>query len=129
MGISQRIGALGEELVVRFLVKRGYEIVDRNFRRPWGEIDIIARKRDRIHFVEVKAVSAGGMSRESDMDSFRPEDNVHPQKIKRLSRIIQTYLSGSRVSSETLWQFDVATVQIDMDKKKARVNFIEDIIL
>lgn len=129
MGTSQKIGAFGEELVTGFLVKRGYEIVARNFRRPWGEIDVIAKKRNRIHFVEVKSVSSTGVTQETSKDSFRPEDNVHPQKIKRLRRIIQTYLSGGRVSSETSWQFDVATVRIDMESKKAKINLMEDIIL
>lgn len=129
MGKSQKIGALGEELVTMFLVKKGYEVIDRNFRRPWGEIDIIVKKSDKIHFVEVKSVSSEIVIQETYIDSFRPEDNVHPQKIKRLSRVIQTYLSSGRVSSETLWQFDVATVRIDMERKKAKINFIEDLIL
>lgn len=129
MWTSQKIGVLGEELVTRFLVKKGYEVVERNFRRPWGEIDVIVKKRNRIHFVEVKSVSSTRATQETYKDSFRPEDNVHPQKIKRLRRIIQTYLSGGRVSSETTWQFDVATVRINLESKKAKINLIEDLIL
>ena len=57
MGVTQKVGSLGEELVVRFLVRKGYKILDRNFRRPWGELDIVATRKERIHFVEVKSVS------------------------------------------------------------------------
>ena len=57
MGVTQKVGALGEELVVQFLVKRGYKILDRNYRRPWGELDVVAERKGKIHFVEVKALS------------------------------------------------------------------------
>lgn len=150
MGITQKVGALGEELVVKFLVKKGYTILDRNFRRPWGELDVVAKRKGKIHFVEVKSVSASNVDvsnetishetspREKALayirlkrpkDRYRPEDNVHANKIKRLSRIIQTYLNGKHVSDETTWQFDVATVYIDERNKKAKINLLENIIL
>lgn len=128
----QKIGPLGEELVARFLVKRGYKIIGRNFRRPWGELDVIAEKKGKIHFVEVKTVSCesadGHVTHETSKDRYRAEDNVHPQKIKRLSRIIQTYLSAY-VSDETPWQFDVATVLLDQTDKRAKIELLEDIVL
>ncbi len=150
MGITQKVGSLGEELAVRFLVKRGYNILDRNYRRPWGELDIVAEKEGKIHFVEVKSVSArkGDVSDETisrktspreqslayirlkrPKDRYRPEDNLHSSKLKRLRRIIQTYLTSKHVSDETNWQFDVATVYIDDSEKRAKINFIEDLVL
>ncbi|HBV01277.1 MAG TPA: hypothetical protein DEF00_02685 [Candidatus Taylorbacteria bacterium] len=150
MGVTQKVGSLGEELVVRFLVRKGYKILDRNFRRPWGELDIVATRKERIHFVEVKSVSdmKGDVSdetisretsprekalsyirRKRPKDRYRPENNVHANKIKRLSRIIQTYLSGKHVSDETTWQFDVATVYVNEGQKKAKINLMEEIIL
>ena len=148
MGRTQKVGSLGEELVVKFLMKRGYKILDRNYRRPWGELDVVAEKKGKIHFVEVKALS--GSVRESEVthetlserekmleyikfappkDWFRPEDHMNANKMKRLSRIIQTYLMGKHVSDETDWQFDVATVLIDGETKRAKINFIEGLIL
>ncbi len=125
-------GALGEELAVMFLMKRSYKILDRNFWRPWGELDVIAEKNGKIHFVEVKTVSCESMedrvTHETIKDTYRPEDNVHPQKIKRLSRIIQTYLSA-HVSDETLWQFDVITVLLDRGGKKAKIQLLDDLVL
>ncbi|MEK7647242.1 MAG: YraN family protein, partial [Patescibacteria group bacterium] len=47
------IGALGENVAAKYLIKNGYAVMDRNFRRPWGEIDIIAQKSGIIHFIEV----------------------------------------------------------------------------
>lgn len=149
MSDRKKIGPLGEELVVKFLVKQGYEILDRNYRRPWGELDIVARKKNKIHFVEVKALSSSvienGVTHETSpelgdgaralayihsgirKDRFRPEDNMSKGKMLRLSRIIQTYLMGKHVSDETHWQFDVATVLINTGTKKAKIKFLDDL--
>lgn len=135
MRARQKIGVLGEELVALFLVKRGHKILDRNFRRPWGELDVVSKQHGVIHFVEVKSVSYDLVTYEtrhgtqSHKDRYRPEDNVHSNKIKRLSRIIQTYLNGKHVSPETSWQFDVATVLLDETSKKAKINLLENVIL
>ena len=50
----RHLGEFGEERAVRFLRRKGYRIVERNYRCRQGEIDIIARKRDILAFVEVK---------------------------------------------------------------------------
>lgn len=109
-------------------MKRGFEIVERNYLRKWGEIDIIAQKGHKLHFIEVKTVSHPHVPHETgDLDQYRPEDNIHPWKLRRLSRVIQTYLLG--VSCETDWQFDVITVYLNHRTRLARVEYLEDIIL
>jgi len=126
---KRKIGDVGENVACRFLMKRGFGIVERNYLRKWGEIDIISRKGHKLHFVEVKTVSKPPhVSCETGMlDQHRPEDNIHPWKLKRLSRVIQTYLMG--VSCETDWQFDVVTVYLNHRTRLARVEYLEDIIL
>jgi len=52
---AKDIGNLGEERAVKFLLEKGYEIVERNFLKPFGEIDIIAKDKDFLVFIEVKA--------------------------------------------------------------------------
>lgn len=128
---KQIVGELGESIAVKFLEKKGFVTVERNYRRKFGEIDIVTKKKGVIHFVEVKTVSCenlnevgGGVS-----DSFRPEDNVHPQKLRRLSRAIRVYLSDSGMGEESGWQFDVVTVLLDEKSKIAKVKLIEDVIL
>jgi len=122
---KQKIGQIGENVACEFLVKQGYEILDRNYRKKWGEIDIVAKKDSVIHFVEVKAVS-GNVPRETD---YQPEENVHSWKIKRLGRAIQTYLLEKKVSHETEWQLDVIAVFLDFSVRKARIRITENIIL
>ena len=138
---KRKIGDLGENIACNFLVKRGFEIVEQNYNKKWGEIDIIARKKEKLHFIEVKSVTRENIKNVSpETDSYRPEDNLHSRKLKRLSSVIQTYLLGynSRKgacpaklqrSGEADWQFDVAIVYLDMKSRLAKVNYLEDIIL
>ncbi len=128
---KRELGNLGEDLACKYLLKHGFQIVERNYWRKWGEIDIVAKKGQNLHFIEVKSVSReinDMISRETN-DKYRPEDNMHPWKLKRLSRVIQTYLLGKNVSGETDWQFDVITVYIDKKRRISRVFMLENVIL
>ncbi len=129
--ISSKTGILGENIAKTFLMKQGFKILDRNYLRKWGEIDIVAKKGKTLRFVEVKAVSCemveDFVSRETKMDEFRPEENVHKEKLKRLARAIQTYLLDHNVSPETPYQIDVIAVWIDESSKKARVELLENV--
>jgi len=129
------IGQTGEKTACAFLMKRGYVISNRNYRKKWGEIDIIATFKGKLHFVEVKTVSreitsikALRVPHETINDYFRPEENVHPQKIARLHRTIESYLIEKRLK-DIVWQLDVIAVYLDMKSKKARVCMTENIVL
>lgn len=127
--VRRKLGDVGENIASMFLTKHGYRILGRNYLRKWGEIDIIASKDNLLHFVEVKSVSR----RTSEWvthgtSAYRPEENVHPQKLKRLFRTIQTYLLEKKLD-DTDWQLDVAVVLIDEVKRKGRVELIENVIL
>ncbi len=125
---KQEIGELGENIACKFLMKHGYKILDRNYRKKWGEIDIIAQKNNILHFIEVKTVS-----RETE---HMPEENVHPWKRKRLARAIQTYLLEKNTSGlpaneegETEWQVDILAVFLDFNSKKAKIRITKNVIL
>ena len=141
---KQKIGELGESLAVMFLMKQGFRVIERNYTKKWGEIDIVATKDNRLYFIEVKSVShetnsenfdpgAYNVSYETDNgldgDNYRPEDNMHPWKLQRLSRTIQTYLLSKNVSEDLEWQLDLFVVKIDMNRKIGRIKIVSDIIL
>lgn len=131
---KRQIGDTGEGVACKYLEGRGYTVLERNYLKPWGEIDIVAKKAKRLYFIEVKSVSrentkAGPLYSGSRVTGYRPEDNVHPAKLKRLHRAIQTYLLDHRVSEDTEWQIDVACVYLDFATRKARVEMLENIIL
>ena len=104
--------------------------MERNYTKKWGEIDIIAQKDETLFFVEVKSKSVSdlGIVDQSNETTGRPEDNMHPWKLRRLSRTIQTYLIHKRIGN-TPWQFDLLVVYLDIDRRKARVRKVENIIL
>ncbi len=98
-----QLGQDAEELVSRRLESEGFAILDRNWRRPWGELDVVAKKDDVIHFVEVKAsrrLSAG----------FAPELRADRRKLAKVRRTARTWLADRRFDPDTEWQIDVASV-------------------
>ena len=62
-------------------------------------------------------------------NDYRPEDNMHPWKLQRLGRAVQSYLLDRNIPEDVEWQFDVATVLIDINKRMSRVFLLEDIVL
>ena len=120
---KQKIGEIGENIACKFLLKHGFKILDRNYTKKWGEIDIVAEKQNKLYFIEVKSVS-----HETTL-GYRAEENMHPWKMKRISRTIQTYLLSKNVSEEKEWQVDLLVVNLDLNNKKAKIKKIEDIIL
>ncbi len=97
------LGLQAESLVADHLRKQGYRILDRNWRRPWGELDVVARRGDTIHFIEVKASRA----RREGFDPFLRADARKMHKVKRTA---QTWLSANRYGPNTEWQMDIASV-------------------
>ena len=116
---KRKLGDIGENIACEFLERRGFKIVERNYLRKWGEIDIVARKGEMIRFIEVKSVK--------HETSYRPEENMHPWKLKRLGRTIQTYMLHKKLECD--WQLDLITVKMDMSKRQARVELIENIVI
>ena len=124
---SQKIGELGEGVACNFLIKSGFSILDRNYTKKWGEIDIIAQKGDKRYFIEVKSKRVDSIKSVS-FEINRPEDNMHEWKIKRLKRVVETYLMSNKANYKD-WQFDLLVVYLDIDARFARVNVIDKIIL
>jgi len=154
---KQKIGQIGENIAVKHLKKLGYKILDRNYRKKWGEIDIIAEKNESnsifrkilnpkkiLHFIEVKSVSRETLSnpkyhnvsietsqqnKNVSRETIAPEENITSWKKKRLSRAIRTYLLEKRVSYETKWQIDVMAVFVNLKDKKAKIRFTENVVI
>jgi len=98
---AAELGGRGEAVAERFLRRRGYVIVDRNFRCPLGEIDLVALDRGTVVFVEVKT------RRSRHFGS--PADSIGRHKRLRLRRAAETYLSRKRLTDRSA-RFDVVEV-------------------
>lgn len=100
----QAVGKRGEDAAARFLKKRGLDIVERNVRSRFGEIDLVAREGKTLVFVEVKCRRA--------RDGDPPQAAVTPPKQRRLGRLASGYLRRKRLT-EVPCRFDVVAVILD----------------
>ncbi len=126
---KRKLGDICETIAVKHLVKHNLYVLDRNYSRKWGEIDVVAKESvsrpHTLHFIEVK----GQTMREGVEGDYRPEENVHIWKRKRLWRAIQTWLSEHKIHEDTDWQVDVMAVFLDLKRKKYRIRWTKNIIL
>jgi len=104
----QEVGQKGEDLAVKFLRKKGYKIIERNFRADrFGEIDIIAKDKNEFVFVEVKT--------KTDDQFGSPEEEFTYQKKKKMYRAIQNYLFKKYLTNQD-WRADLIAIDI-VDEK------------
>ncbi len=129
---KQNIGKLGEDIAVKYLENHGYSVLERNYRKPWGEIDIIASenipknqflalKSQELVFFEVKT--------QNQRFEWRPEENITRHKKHQLSRIIMTYLKEHKIPENQDWRIDVLAIKLDFETKNAEIEHIQNIAL
>lgn len=118
------LGNFGERHAARYLRRRGYRILKRNYVGKHGEIDIIARKKDIISFVEVKTRSMDALnSRE-----VRPAAAVTPEKQRRIIRVADEYARRTHKPSKYLMRMDIIEVYtVNTPKGKKKVHTIKHI--
>lgn len=97
---NQRIGKWGEEAVAAYLARRGYEVVRRNARTPYGEIDIVTKQGELTVFVEVKTLTSSR--------NFFPEQNVTLRKREHMLACAEHYAAEHAIDH---WQIDVVAVE------------------
>ena len=114
---KQETGSLGENLAVKHLVKHGYRVLARNFRKPWGEIDIIALKANVLTFIEVKTLTTNNI--------FKPEDHFTFHKTKRLLRTCR--LCAESLRQNIPWQIDLIAIELNPDGSVNEIRHIKGI--
>jgi putative endonuclease len=115
----KELGDIGEKLARDFLKKKGYKITGSNFRCREGEIDIIARKKDYLVFVEVRTKASTGFG--------SPEESVTFAKKENLISSALTYMSEHRDLPES-WRIDFVAIELDPNGKARRIELIENAI-
>jgi len=121
---TKHLGKAGEEEATSYLKKRGYKILERNYKTKFGELDIVASKKKAIIFVEVKSRTVG----EIDSPTFLPEDNIDRRKRGKLRKLGEYYLSVHNYPENQEWQIDVVTVEIDLDSSSVVIRHIEQAV-
>ena len=97
---NRQVGAWGEQAAVDWLLEHGYQVVARNIRTPYGEIDIIAQQGDVTIFIEVKTLTSS--------KHFFPEHNITARKREHMLACAEHYASEHEVDH---WQIDVVAIE------------------
>ncbi|OGF99849.1 hypothetical protein A2Y99_03065 [Candidatus Gottesmanbacteria bacterium RBG_13_37_7] len=111
---SSVIGYIGEEQAASYLTGKGYQIIGRNFRTKFGEIDIIALKEKTLCFVEVK-------TRTSDFFG-KPEEAVTPRKIGRMNKAAQYYIYKKEPIFKSV-RYDLVSIDFSDSKKSILTHY------
>src|SRR3989344_2199794 len=98
---KKEFGFYAETVATRYLQQKNYQILDRNYRKPWGEIDIIARDGEIIVFVEVKAKDYGV--------AFNPEVRVDHHKMRKIIKTGSLYLEFDLKELTSEWRIDIVS--------------------
>ena len=115
---ASKLGVIAENKAIEYLESGGYSVISRNWRKPWGEIDIIARKDGILVFVEVKAGRTGG---------FVPELHADNRKMHKVLRTALSYLSAKKIQAEQEWRIDVIAITLDDREAVRHLNHYENI--
>ena len=140
---NRSTGNLGESIAAKYLKQKGFVILERNYLKKWGEIDIVARETvrseskesfsretsDIVHFVEVKSVS---YETKSQLDwavtheTWRPEEQVHAFKLNQIRKAAESWMIENDWAGEI--QVDVIAVRMVPREKYATVKYIPNVI-
>lgn len=116
MSHNQRIGKWGEDTAVEYLTQKGYEVVARNVRTPYGEVDIVAKQSDVIIFVEVKTRTSNTMG--------LPEESITPRKREHMLAAADHYAAENKIDH---WQIDVIAIE-GKPGSNPKITFFENAI-
>lgn len=119
---KRKFGDIGEKIAEKYLISKGYAIIEKNYLKPWGEIDIVSKKNGSIVFFEVKTREA------KHVEHYLAESSVNRLKIKKLQKICETYLMERQLPYSQKWQIDVLAISINKEEKKAKIRHFKNAI-
>lgn len=108
----QKFGEESESIAVSYLKKQGYKIIEQNYRTKLGEIDIIAKEKDTIVFIEVKSRKSKNFG--------SPKWAVTPKKQRKISMVALWYLKTT-MQSNVKARFDVVSIISSKDKPSIEI--------
>ncbi len=112
-------GIQGEKLARDFLKKRGYRILETNYRCPQGEIDIVAKHKDSLVFIEVRT--------KTSLEFGSPEESITPTKKERM-RAAAFHYQQTHNNLPPLWRIDLVAIELDQKGKTSRIELIENAV-
>ena len=115
---NRSIGQKGESIAAAYLEENGYIIIDRNYRTPHGEIDLIAAKGEVITFVEVKTRTSNSLG--------PPEISITSRKIEHMRNAAEYFIQQHPEMTND-WRIDVITIQLKSNQSVPIVDHFENV--
>lgn len=115
----QYLGSWGEQAAARYLSVCGHQILETNYRTPYGEIDIITQKDGVIIFIEVKTRSSSSLG--------TPEISVTPRKQKHMLQSA-TYYIQQHPEQSSLWRIDVIAIRRIQKDQAPEITHFENAV-
>ncbi len=122
---KKRVGEIGEKLAAKYLRKQGCRIIERNFSTRFGEIDLIAKKKGVLVFVEVKARLGFGRPA---LRRGRPEWGIDQKKISKVKKMAEVYLVKEQPKYENL-RIDAICIDLNTDLKAEEIRHYTNLTL
>lgn len=117
MYLRHEIGKIGEDVAARYIENLGYTIIERNFMATQGEIDIIAKDKEELVFIEVKT--------RTNIEFGRPIEAVNELKLKRLINTVKYYLYSKHLEREYV-RLDI--IEVYLSKNRCKINHLKQVI-
>ncbi|MEA3398787.1 MAG: YraN family protein [Patescibacteria group bacterium] len=119
MQYNQKVGKFGEDLACQYLLSKGYKIVRRNIKLSYQEIDIIAKIKEKIIFIEVKTRTSNVFG--------QADESFYKQKMKNLKKALNIYLGGKKIDPDNA-RLEFIAIDIDKIRKIANIKHYKDLL-
>jgi len=117
LDLRKKTGSEGERMAAKYLKRKGYKIIQQNYRCKLGEIDIIAEQNKIIVFIEVRTKHTGKLG--------LPQYSVDENKRGQISRAALCYIKEKKITNQTC-RFDVIAITFPSEKDKPNIEHIEN---
>jgi putative endonuclease len=126
---KKNTGKIGEDIAAKFLIRKGYKILERNWRMKGGEIDIVAKDRDTMVFVEVKSRSSTEYGTgEEAITPHKKEKIINAAKACLQYKPARPYVPSKQAGGgeDQPCRFDVISILFDKRRRVKEINHIEN---
>lgn len=113
------LGQRGETLTAQALMKHGFTVMTRNWRCPYGEVDLVAHRDNDLYFIEVRTRRSLGMP--------MPEHSLTPSKLERMETVARAYLGSEIPEFMGAWHLSFVAVAMDKAGHLHRITFYPDL--
>lgn len=119
--LNRALGTKGEEIAAKFLIRKGFKVLERNYHTRFGEIDLICARNDNLVFVEVKL--------KQGEDFGTPEEMIDRQKLSRVEKMANYYLVDNPKISQKYpsYSIDAVCIVTGENGEVGRINHYENL--